>query len=83
MNFYLSRYLEQQILDIKTESSFFPEYKDIAPNPSYENQKTNKLKEENEELNNINNMLKIELDKLSKQIELLEKKKVKLIIQFN
>lgn len=35
-----------------------------------------KLKNENEELNQLNNILKIELDKLSKQIDLIEKRNV-------
>ena len=34
-----------------------------------------KLQSENEELNNLNNFLKSELDKLTKQMELLERKK--------
>ncbi len=73
------RFLEQQVLDIKSdESNYLGDYKEISLLPSLDNQTkvTLKLREENEELNNLNNVLKTELDKLSKQIELLEKKKV-------
>lgn len=70
------RFLEHQILDIKsTESSFLPDYKEITNNSNVKTSLENsKLIKQNEELSNINLLLKSELDKLQKQVELMEKK---------
>ena len=75
---YFSRFLEHQILDIKsTESSFLPDYKEITNNSNVKTSLENsKLIKQNEELSNINLLLKSELDKLQKQVELMEKKQV-------
>lgn len=58
--------------------SYLPEYKEIASSSKQQNdqEKVFKLEKENQELADLNKMLKKELDKLSKQVELIEKKKV-------
>jgi hypothetical protein len=53
-----------------------PEYKEIAASSKpIDQEKVFKLEKENRELTDLNKMLKKELDKLSKQVELIEKKK--------
>jgi cell division protein FtsB len=57
--------------------TYFPEYKEIASSSKQSDQeKVFRLEKENQELADLNKMLKKELDKLSKQVELIEKKKV-------
>ena len=71
----------------KDETIDSSEYKNMKSPPrpkknrdaSSENMK--KLKAENEELQQLNGILKVELGKLSKQIDLIEKRKVKLLNQ--
>lgn len=72
-------FLEKQLEEKKEDNFPFNCSPKISESSYDSNQEYLKLKTENEELNDLNNVLKVELEKLSKQIEAIEKRKVDLI----